>query len=153
MKVYVYYILGIFLFVSCNKEAKPVDYSGIYKSVKLRSECSESSKNVSRDFDAVSSELCNTVTGGQDCFSLTITLNADLTYTLHTKIRQIRANGGLVTIKPATDSGKYTVSDQTLMLCTPSNSCITLKATAVSGELDWVVSNTNSCDNIYTVRK
>ncbi|MDZ4707984.1 MAG: hypothetical protein SH818_06235 [Saprospiraceae bacterium] len=153
MKVFAYFMLGIFLVVSCTKEDEPVDYSGVYKSVKLRSECTESSKNVSRDFDAGTSELCNTVTGGQDCISLTITLKTDLTYTLQTKTREIRANGGLVITKPATDNGTYTVVDQTLTLCTASNSCLTLKATGVAGELDWLVSNTNNCNIIYTVRK
>jgi len=153
MKTFVYCLLGFFLVVSCNKEDKPVDYSGIYKSVKLRSECPESSKNVSRDFDLTTNELCNTVTGGQDCFSLVITLNADLSYTLQTKIKEIRANGGLVTTKPVTATGTYTVVDKTLMLCSPGSSCITLTATAVAGELDWLVGMSNNCNNIYTVRK
>lgn len=153
MKTIAFSILGIILVISCKKEDEPVDYTGTYKAVRLRSECTETSKNVSRNFDAVSGELCNTVTGGQDCFNLTLTLNADLTYTLQTRIREIRANGGLVTIKPATDKGNYTVSDQTLTLCTPGNSCITMKATTTSGELDWLVGTSNNCNNIYTVRK
>ena len=153
MKTFAYSILGVMLVISCTKEDEPVNYTGTYKAVKLRSECTETSKNVSRNFEAASGELCNTVAGGQDCFTLTLTLNADLTYTLQTRIREIRANGGLVTIKPATDNGKYTVTDQTLTLCTPSNSCITMKATTTAGELDWLVGNSNNCNNIYTVRK
>lgn len=139
--------------IACNKDDTP-DFSGAYLASKLRSECSETSKNVSRTFDPATNELCNTVTGGQDCFSLNLSLNKDLTYTLSTKTKQIRANGGLVTTKPATDQGTYTVENNVLTLCiTGGSSCITLKTTSVEGELDWQVSSSNGCNYIYTLRK
>ncbi|HNR08960.1 MAG TPA: hypothetical protein PKM27_16695 [Saprospiraceae bacterium] len=147
-------LLGTLITLSaCNKDDAP-DFSGSYQAFRLRSECTETSKNVSRTFDASTKELCNTVTGGQDCFSLSLTLNADLSYSLTSKTKQIRANGGLVTTKPATDNGTYTVSGNELTLCVGGgSSCITLKTTSVTGELDWLSTNSSGCNYFYTFKK
>lgn len=150
MQHYGFWIILITLLWACQKEEKAPDFTGSYLAVSFRSECTNVASNKNYSASAAN-DICVTSTGVQTCLTLTLILKEDKSYTLSAVTKTI--TNGVSNTKTATDIGTYTVSGNTLTMCTPSNSCFTITQTAVKNEYDWLSGTSNGCNSIYTFKK
>lgn len=147
-------LLTVTFLISCNKDddgpAIPT-YVGSFEVTTLRDECPDPSLNGSVAKEEMG--VCLFVTDGQNCIDLSIILNQDMTFSLTTRITEIR--GGIINSKaPATDTGSYEVNGNQLILNPQSLDPTEMSIGGNGTTIDWKVTTlSNGCDRIYGLVK
>lgn len=133
----------LMIFMSCGKD--DYDFTGSWSGTSLRYECADQSQNT--EFLSTTDGICLPNQNGEKCIKFSLSLTADGNFTFTSESQTI-FSGIMLSEAPKTDTGTYTVTENSVIL--NYSDPITLTLDTSERFLDWNVTTTDSgCDGIY----